>query len=205
LAQIIMFLFKCSPGYQAGVKVTQWGWGSEAFGLGGFIRDKKGIYHAKQNGWQSWKYVGYNGLYDMAFDLGSSMLPKISEFSASGVNFRLWMWKGDYLNLGAGAEIGIYYGGPLHWLTGTDYAMPMTLGLYDNKGNMIFDWNPKEKNWWITGFNPDYQNVKASNLTLYGTINFSENKDMWKAFFDKYNGNSMFWFDKTQYKVNIKW
>jgi len=31
------------------------------------------------------------------------------DFSMDGKQYRFWAWKGDYLNLGAGAEMGIYF------------------------------------------------------------------------------------------------
>lgn len=36
----------------------------------------------------------------------------------------MWMWKGDYLNLGAEAETGIYKGGEPFWDTAIYDALP---------------------------------------------------------------------------------
>ena len=51
------------------------------------------------------------------------------------------MWKGDYFNLGAGAETGIYYGkeGNYHW-NSVDYTnLGMSMTVYDkNMGEKIF-------------------------------------------------------------------
>ncbi|MDS0526631.1 DUF4474 domain-containing protein [Clostridium sp. SHJSY1] len=117
----------------------------------------------------------------------------------------IWLWKGDYLNIGAGAEVGIYYGGGPHWLTGVDYAMPMTLALYDNEGNEIFNWKPGEDNWWCTGFNPNYQKAKAENLNVYGSIDFSGRLDIWNSFYEENNGKSMRIFDPINYIAKFKW
>jgi len=46
-------------------------------------------------------------------------------FTYGDERLMLWAWKGDYINLGAGAELGIYREGiGPHWYTGTEYAMP---------------------------------------------------------------------------------
>lgn len=39
-----------------------------------------------------------------------------------GTDYVIWMWKGDYINLGSGAEVGIYKESviPGHWLTSTE-------------------------------------------------------------------------------------
>lgn len=38
--------------------------------------------------------------------------------------------------------------------------------------------------WWITGFNPDYLNVKAYNLYVTFTVKF-KNRTMYNAFFSQ--------------------
>ncbi|MDQ7096303.1 DUF4474 domain-containing protein [Desulfosporosinus sp. PR] len=107
-----------------------------------------------------------------------------------GKDYIFWAWKGNYLNLGAGAEMGIYTrlavnGTPTdHWIVDPSLALPMTLTLKDNNGNTIVDFNPNENLWWVTGFNPYYQGVQADNLTATYTINFSGNKDMYNKFYD---------------------
>ena len=59
-------------------------------------------------------------------------------------NYILWAWKGDYLNLGAGAELGIYYGGKdinSFWKVDKSLAMPMTLTLkHKTKGIIVDNW-----------------------------------------------------------------
>lgn len=72
-------------------------------------KDSKGIYHAKFDCWK--QYFGYNDFYDFMFDLGTSMKNAKFDFTYNGTNYIIWAWKGDYINLGAGAELGIYYGG----------------------------------------------------------------------------------------------
>jgi hypothetical protein len=144
-------------------------------------KDKNGVYHARTNAWQ--QIFGYNELYDYIFDISTSMESAKFEFTDdSGRDYILWAWKGDYINLGAGAELGIYSNESRilgvfdissphddHWLVDTNLAMPMTMTL--KEGNtVIADYAPSENQWWITSFNPEYKNRKASELTATFTI-----------------------------------
>ena len=88
--------------------------------------------------------------------------------------------------MGAGAELGIYeratflgFGLP-HWNVNYALAMKMKLKLY-YQGNLIIDYAPSERQWWITGFNPNYKNVSASDLTAVYTLIFN-NDNMFNAF-----------------------
>ena len=76
--------------------------------------------------WQ--KRFGFNDMYDGFFDLATSMQRANFEFRV-GLNYcKLWIWKGDYVNLGAGAEIGIYKNFLLplpHWYVDKSEAMSM--------------------------------------------------------------------------------
>ena len=142
-----------------------------------------GVYHADTNCWQ--QYAGYNGLYDFFFDVGTSMSTDSFTFTYDGVEYIIWVWKGDYINFGAGAELGIYYGGGPLWLVDTSLAMPMSLSLSLN-GNSII--NHQQTTWWITGFNSNYLNVQAENLTAIYTIYF-RSPGMYNAFSYIWNGN----------------
>ena len=65
-----------------------------------------GIYHAQFDCWQ--RFFGYNSFYDWVFSLGTSMERAYFPFYYCGEELIFWAWKGDYLNLGMGAELGIY-------------------------------------------------------------------------------------------------
>jgi hypothetical protein len=162
--------------------------GVDTAAIGGYLlnmeKDSNGIYHAKFDCWQ--QYFGYNDLYDVVFDLGTSMKSKKFEFSCGGSRYIIWAWKGDYINLGAGAELGIYYGGGPHWYVDKGLAMKMSLTL-KYKGNTIISYN--STTWWITGFNPKYTNLSASNLTATFTIWFNSSS-MYYAF---RNSNPLGW------------
>ena len=95
------------------------------FDIGGFDRDENGVYHAQQDALQ--QYGGYTDLYDDVFDLGCSMHKQKFSFKVGDEEYIVWLWKGDYLNFGAGAETGIYKGGEPLWKCDTEDAMPMTL------------------------------------------------------------------------------
>ena len=156
-------------------------------------QDSNGVYHASFDCWQ--QYFGYNNMYDIAFGIGTSMETAQFDFSCNGENYILWAWKGDYINLGAGAELGIYYGGGPHWLVEKSLAMPMTISVDYNKSNII---SYSQTTWWITGFNPAYQNINASDLTVTYSVNFSKSRQMYYAFLLN-NLNSGWSFDRQTY------
>lgn len=178
----------------------------------GALRDSSGVFHIRQDYWQSWTYVGYNDIYDKVFGwatnfTGTSMDRKIFQFDLGSESLRFWAWKGDYINLGAGAEMGIYtkIPGVDHWLTAPQYALPMTLSLKDTKGHEIFSWNPGESNWWITGFSDQHQGMQAIDLIMKVVIDFSGNLDMWKAFYKDNRGKKYWSFDLENYKATFQW
>jgi len=147
-------------------------------------KDDNDVYHADFNCWQS--AFGYNKLYDIVFALGTSMdYNNNAIFSYNGEKYILWAWKGDYINLGAGAELGIYYGGSdknSHWKVKKSLAMPMTLTLnHKTKGIVVNNWS--DNTWWITAFNPkkEFQNSKADELIATYTVKFND-VNMFKAF-----------------------
>lgn len=192
--------------FKWGIKETQDADHPTFLGICGFNIDENGVYHAKQDAIMQSR-AGYTDLYDEGFDLACNMDKKKFEFSTSSGDYIVWLWKGDYLNLGAGSEIGIYDNGGPWWDCDSKDSVPMTLRVEDEKGNTIFDWKPKEKNWWCTGFNPKYQNEKAQNLTACGSIDFSDHLDMWDAFYNKYHTDtSIKWeFDIKKHTVKYTW
>ena len=110
--------------------------------------DSNGIYHANFNCWQ--KYVGYNDFYDFCFNLGTSMdRRKFSFYDENGDTIDdliLWGWKGDYLNLGAGMEMGIYKRFkhvPFFWYVCKEYALNMSIKL-EIESDVIFEWDGDE-------------------------------------------------------------
>ena len=51
---------------------------------------------------------GYCDLYDDVFDYATTAMWKKFPFISQGQQYVFWVWKGNYLNLGAGAEMGFY-------------------------------------------------------------------------------------------------
>ena len=144
--------------------------------------DENGVYHARFDCWQ--QCVGYTKFYDLVFDLFTDMrYNNDGMFRYNNENYILWAWKGDYLNLGAGAELGLYYGGKdenSFWKIDKSLAMPMTLTLTHRiNGTIVNNW--KNTTWWITAFNPNFTNVYAADLTAYYTVEFT-NQDMFNEF-----------------------
>ena len=178
----------------AAVWITQNpGWaGEKLFNATGFVRDSSDVYHTRQDALQ--QYGGYNFIYDIVFDYATSMKAQPFQFTYNDQYYRFWAWKGDYLNLGAGAELGIYtrmsvFGEQTdHWLVDTSLALPMTMTLSDDNENLIASYNPSEPQWWITSFNPYYQGVCADNLRATFTVDFSGNTSMFDTFYEQWYG-----------------
>ena len=64
----------------------------------------------------------------------------------------------------------------------TPMMLPMTMTLaYDN--TTIIEYS--DTTWWITGFNPNYTNVTADQLTVTFTIDFSSRPGMFRDFYSQ--------------------
>lgn len=164
--------------------ITQYGLAPSFFYVAGFEQDDDGVYHARWDALQA--EGGYNDFYDFVFGYATDMRNQRIDFSCGGKDYVLWAWKGDYLNLGAGAELGIYeqYGDSDHYIVNKENALPMTLRLEDKYGTEIITYTPEEKQWWITGFNPFEPSPKAGDLTAIYTVDFSgdaEKQEMYYA------------------------
>lgn len=73
--------------------------------------------------------------------------------------------------------------------------MPMQLYLYnyENADNIeeVLSWRPTEKQWWITGFNPDYVgNVDVSKEILVGCVDFTGHEGLYEGFAKEYTSDS---------------
>lgn len=187
---------------------TKNGWFKDVFRAASFVRTKDlngtYIYHSTMDCLQ--QYGGYNDFYDTVFYFATSMKPAKFQFTSGGQELMLWAWKGDYLNLGAGAEMGIYkqmtvagYDTP-QWLVDQNLAMHMTLQL-QYEGKTIVNWDPaKDKNydwdkvWWVTGFNPYYTNVNASDLKAIYSVTFNT-ETMYTDFYNKFGDKNSDYYD----------
>lgn len=160
-----------------------------------FSKGEDNAYHTDQPVcWQ--EGFGYSDFDDDVFKAATSMNDiKVSfdvdksDADKSDVDkkeYTVWIWKGDYLNLGAGGEVGIYDSKKICLQPGAveasnDHMLKMTLNGTVN-GETVFDYKPGQPIWWANGFNPEYQNVDEKNIILSGTIDFSDHEDMYKPF-----------------------
>ena len=184
-----IFMKGITPFLEIGKLWTKYDLPGAAFivGLIGAERYADGIYHIRQDWWQSWLPIGYNRGYDNVFHRGitgngNSIAVYAEEFDlGNGQTLIIWSWKGDYVNLGAGTETGFYVSTDStadngHYVSGTAYACNMELSLdYTGKKyeqGTIMSYNPDEA-WWPNGFNSNYLNVDAADLHTTTTINFS--------------------------------
>ena len=139
-------------------------------------KDSDGVYHATFDCFQA--DFGYNILYDLVFDWATSCRFRRFIFSYDGQEYAIWTWKGDYINMGAGAEMGIYTGGGPQWHVDKNLAMTMYVEV-QYKGSTIISYS--DYMWWITGFNPKYQRKDAGSLTASFAIRFKD-PGMYNAF-----------------------
>lgn len=168
-------------------------------------RDSNGVYHARRNCIQA--MGGYNDTYDHVFKSFTSAGINKFDFVSDGKKYTIWMWKGDYYGLGAGAETGIYRGSGYHKLTYQDSKLIMKLSLYDKSGKQIMKYEPGDPQWWITGFNPEYQDVNYKNLRVEGMIDFSKEPGLWEAFINEYGTRKIenVCIDKVNKTIYYRW
>lgn len=150
-----------------------------------FKNDENGNYTSDPSVkmWQS--YVGYTPIYDFFFSLGGPIFRDRYEFqvettgaSESSTDYYvIWVWKGDYWNLGAGAEIGIYHtDSELHYKNGfyevvTDLTLDvdMTITYEGNELNHLV-----QTNWWVCSFTPEKQLIDISELDVFLKVKFTD-------------------------------
>lgn len=195
-------------------------------GIGAYKENK--IYHINQNYWQSYGPIGYNEGYDNIFQnavegTGNTVDRKISEeFVVDGETYIIWAWKGDYMNLGAGAETGIYKKfSDTHYLSAKDKATKMTLTLTRN-GKELFTYDPygdsnrwsNGAQWWINGFDYNTQDVDYWELKSTTVIDFKymdNGRKMYEAFkkatiLSTDDNKSDGWsFDDKNYIATLNW
>ena len=62
------------------------------------------------------------------------------------------------------------------------------------EGELIINYAPSDKQWWITGFNPNYSILSASLLTAIYTVTFNDTT-MYNDFYNTWNIDSRWSFD----------
>ena len=91
------------------------------------------------------------------------------------------------------------------WLVDSkNLTFPMSLNLSYN-GEEIIDYNPIERQWWITGFNPEYKDVAAGELTVIFTVDFTGRESMYYDFIKSkdYLDNIDKWSISGNYKLTL--
>jgi len=122
--------------------------------------------------WQ--QFMGYMELYDIGFDIGTNMQSRQMTFYYGGQEYTIWYWKGDYLNLGAGGECGIYRGSEYVKECATNMNLHMTIQVDYADGTQSEMW--EDDTWWITDFNPKqmwYSEADLDATSITYTIDMS--------------------------------
>ena len=159
-----------------------------------------GVYHTTFDCWQGGfgGNIGYNDGYDVIFDLATNMESKRFDFSSGGKDYTLWAWKGDYLNLGAGCELGIYEkadgrpGTLGHFKVNKELAMDTQASLSLN-GKVIGSFSGRH--WWATIFKPSVQRANPNDLTAEFSVNFGNNRQMYYDFKNKWENDQKWSFN----------
>lgn len=177
----------------------------------GFSYDSNaGLYHATFDCWQGSLFkgwLGYNDLYDVGFDIGTSMERAKFPFTTNdGIEYILWAWKGDYLNLGAGCEMGIYVKSVEvncyaningHIFTGSfehyivDKSLAMNTSVTLTRGNRVIG-TFEGLHWWPDLFNPHEQGALANELKAKFSWDFTGREDLLDALKNRW-GNFPGW------------
>ena len=177
--------------------------------IGGFQADtNQGIFHSKYKTWQ--RFLGFTHFFDLMFFVGTlgqmdkAILTAPVTLDINGVSMPiemvLWTWKGNYMNLGAGAETGSYFRIlPLSLLTSSlvfdtvaGYALgdkgsfPMKLTLYDKDNEVVFCLEPDGRSWWPAGFKPSFQDPIVGDLTAVTEIQFVKGNDWDEQVYEAY-------------------
>lgn len=201
--EVIGWLNRAAPWTWAFYTATREGWLDDFFNFVDFEKADDGTIHVNtdkydpsvinklfkkkvitdENGicWQ--QFGGYTDAYDKVFDFFCDMEADRSlTFKAGGEEYTLWRWKGDYLNLGAGGEIGIYKGEGDFKQCAVDDELKISMHVDYGDGTST-DWS--DETWWATSFNPNKQRYRAEDISITYTVDFSDaDPKLWKGFVD---------------------
>jgi len=130
------------------------------------------------------RVFGYNGAYDAAFSV-CDYNKFISVFTYDQKQWMVEGWRGNYLQMGVGAEIGVYYNTPgsisnkigQYWAVDDQDMLYMQYALFNGNPadhNQIF--SVSGTHWWLNGFRPGIGTIPASDLALKGSITFQSSQ-----------------------------
>lgn len=159
-----------------------------------------------------WQVLGgYNDAYDVVFDIVCSMNRRKFIFNLDGKDYAIWAWKGSYLNLGPGSEVGFYEKENNLGLWSCSDFLKMSCSLYHVLGEgsyrTLYNWYPQERQWWVTGFVPDEVLIKEEELRQVSSVELPT-KAMYDKFKDKWEGKNEskeLVFDDEEMKVWVIW
>lgn len=148
--------------------------------------------------WQS--QVGYSWLYDLVFSMGGPTQRLMMKFDAvtggKTIHYIIWCWKADYWNLGAGAEIGLYYTDSDESADNNYYLISEDLTLHVNMvinyttvwGKVVELNNFHQTNWWVTSFTPGIQEPDIDRLDVDIDVRFvgSDYYKFMRAFYNSW-------------------
>lgn len=194
--EMIGYLNQQMPLYWLFCRATREGWFNKLFDLCSFERSEDdGCFHvnvdkyqsplisqlAKDNDGVCWQqFGGYCDTYDFVFDVFCDMDADQIEFGNESNKYKIWYWKGEYLNLGAGGELGLYEGDGQVVDCAVNDELKMSVHVDYGDGTST-DWS--DETWWITTFNPEKQDVRAEDITMVYTLDFSSvDRTLWDDF-----------------------
>ncbi len=162
--------------------------------LAGFNQDKQGILRTRAEPLQL--LGGYNDPYDAAFKAaGTGAVAQKYEFGYGDTSYVVWMWKGEYINMGYGSEVGFYSQKvPLaqagfQWNADSkDPNLPLMSTSVDHKTSKVASFAPSTPQVWVGAWNPNMgswdpanADANAADLHARATVTFP-NADVYNAF-----------------------
>ena len=187
--------------------------------LAGFHETKKGILQTRAHPVQL--SGGYNDAYDMAFKAaGTGAQAQKFPFEYNGTSYVAWMWKGQYINMGYGAEVGFYSqkvplieAGPLWNSDSEDHNLPLMSVSLDYKDSKVASFAPAKPQVWVGAWNPkmgswDPANADANAADLHARVAVTfPNADVYDAFRNStsVSGGSDWTFDQTTRTATINY
>lgn len=147
-----------------------------------------GVIHTQANPLQL--LGGYNDPYDVTFKVGTGGAAENIKykFQYRGKSYVVWAWKGEYLQMGDGAEVGFYTqnkplnrAGPL-WNSDTgDPDLPKMSVSLSEGGSTVASFAPEKPQVWVGSWNPRKLDRDTGAMNVTDTVTF-QNSGMYTAF-----------------------
>jgi len=155
-------------------------------GKWGFDYQGDGIYQSSPTAWQlAYGYYEYYDLIHSIFTGGKADRDYLEFEDYDGTTYRLWWWKGYYLNEGAGAEVAMYTqdpDDPEHWIAAPIENTPsMSVTVKDRaSGDVIAEFAPNDPQRWVFVANSNVQDLGPADIEVEYSITFPTD-DMFNA------------------------